>query len=61
LEDALFIEGEESDLVNVVAIRSEDAHSPALQKLIEVLKSEEIQDFILENYEGAVVPVAGNE
>ena len=61
LEDALFIEGEESDFVNVVAVRSEDADSQALQKLIEVLKSEEIQDFILENYEGAVVPVAGNE
>lgn len=61
LEDALFIEGEESDFVNVVAVRSEDADSQALQKLIEVLQSEEIQDFILENYDGAVVPASGNE
>lgn len=58
IEDALFIEGEESDYVNVVAVRSEDADNEALQTLIEVLQSEEIQDFILENYEGAIVPTA---
>jgi len=60
LEDALFIEGEESEFVNVVAVRSEDADNEALQKLVDVLQSEEIQNFILENYDGAVVPAAGN-
>lgn len=60
LEDALFIEGEESDYVNVIAVRSEDKDNEALKKLVEVLQSEEIQNFITENYDGAVVPVGGS-
>lgn len=58
LEDALIIEGEDSPYVNVLAVRSEDEDNEALNKLIEVLHSEEIQDFITEKYEGAVVPVS---
>ena len=57
LEDALIIEGDESPYVNVVAVRSEDMEDEALNTLVDVLHSEEIQDFILEKYEGAVVPV----
>ncbi|GIO23712.1 MetQ/NlpA family ABC transporter substrate-binding protein [Oceanobacillus sp. J11TS1] len=56
LEDALFIEGDESDYVNVIAVRSEDKDNEALNKLVEVLQSQEMQDFMLENYEGAVIP-----
>lgn len=60
LEDALFIEDENSVYVNVIAVKSEDMDNEALNKLVEVLQSEEIQNFILEQYEGAVVPVGGN-
>ncbi|MFC3041377.1 MetQ/NlpA family ABC transporter substrate-binding protein [Virgibacillus xinjiangensis] len=60
LEDALFIEGEDSEYVNVVAVKSEDADKEELNRLVEVLQSEEIQDFILEEYEGAIVPVGGD-
>ncbi|MHA6251916.1 MetQ/NlpA family ABC transporter substrate-binding protein [Oceanobacillus sp. CAU 1775] len=59
LEDALFIEDENSVYVNVIGVRSEDMDNPALLKLVEILQSEEIQNFILEQYEGAVVPVGG--
>ncbi|WP_026907025.1 MetQ/NlpA family ABC transporter substrate-binding protein [Paucisalibacillus globulus] len=61
LEDALFIEGEESDYVNIVAARAEDENNEDLKKVVEVLQSEEIQNFIVENYGGAVVPVGGNK
>ncbi|UJL45207.1 methionine ABC transporter substrate-binding protein [Virgibacillus sp. NKC19-16] len=61
LEDALFIEGDESPYVNVVAVQSEDTENEALNTLVDVLQSEEIQDFILETYDGAVVPVGGND
>lgn len=61
LEDALIIEGEESPYVNVVAVRSEDKDNEALNKLVDVLHSDEIQDFIKEKYKGAVVPVGGNK
>ncbi|WP_010095068.1 MetQ/NlpA family ABC transporter substrate-binding protein [Ornithinibacillus scapharcae] len=60
LEDALFIEGEESDYVNIIAARAEDENNEDLKKVVEVLQSKEIQDFIIENYSGAVVPVGGN-
>lgn len=57
LEDSLFIEGEDSPYVNVIAVKTEDENNEALKTLVEVLHSEEIQNFILENYAGAVVPV----
>ncbi|GGC81666.1 lipoprotein [Thalassobacillus devorans] len=56
-EDALILEGSESPYVNVIAAKSEDEDSEALQKLVEVLHSEEIQTFMEEEYDGAVVPV----
>ncbi|WP_170008077.1 MetQ/NlpA family ABC transporter substrate-binding protein [Bacillus fonticola] len=57
LEDAIAIEDSESPYVNVIAVKSGDEDNEAIQKLVEVLQSEEIQNFILEEYEGAVVPV----
>lgn len=59
LEDALFIEGEESPYPNILVVRTEDEDNEALVKLVEILQSEEIQDFILEKFEGAVVPLDG--
>ncbi|SDM15983.1 MetQ/NlpA family ABC transporter substrate-binding protein [Sediminibacillus halophilus] len=57
-EDAIFVEGEESPYVNQVVVRSEDKDNEALNKLVEVLQSEEIQKFISDNYDGAIVPAA---
>ncbi|AEB29152.1 methionine import ATP-binding protein MetN [Carnobacterium sp. 17-4] len=57
LDDSIAIESSSSPYANIVAVRSEDAEDPAILKLIEVLKSEEVQDFILEEWDGAVVPV----
>lgn len=56
VEDALIIEGSESSYANIIAARSEDKDSDALKTLVDVLKSEEIQDFITEKYDGAVIP-----
>ncbi|MFS8542481.1 MAG: MetQ/NlpA family ABC transporter substrate-binding protein [Limnochordales bacterium] len=57
LRDALVIEGEESPYANVVAVRTGDEANPALLKLADALTRPEVRDFILERYEGAVVPV----
>lgn len=57
LDDSIAIESSSSPYANIIAVRSEDAEDPAILKLIEVLKSEEVQDFILEEWDGAVVPV----
>lgn len=58
-EDALILEGGESPYVNIIAARSEDKDNENLKTLVEVLRSEEIQNFILEKYEGSIVPVSG--
>lgn len=53
----LFSEGEDSPYANIIAIRAEDANNPAIQALVEVLLSEETQQWIADNYNGAVIPV----
>lgn len=57
LKDAILIENEESLYVNIVAVKTENKEDKNILNLIKVLKSKEIQDFIIEKYEGAVVPV----
>ncbi|MFZ0475822.1 MAG: MetQ/NlpA family ABC transporter substrate-binding protein [Halobacillus sp.] len=59
-EDSLILEGSESPYVNVIAAQSKDKDSEALKTLVEVLRSEEIQSFMKEEYNGAVVPVDGS-
>lgn len=61
LKDALAIEDENSPYVNVVAVRSEDKDNEALNTLVDVLQSKEIQDFMMDKYDGAVVPVGGED
>lgn len=56
--DSLLIEEDDSPYVNVIAVREEDKDNESLQVLVEVLRSETIQDFIVEKYDGAVVPVS---
>ncbi|WP_297797656.1 MetQ/NlpA family ABC transporter substrate-binding protein [uncultured Marinobacter sp.] len=55
-EDALIIEGSESPYVNILVARPDNKDSEAMQKLAKALKSDEVKDFIMEQYEGAVVP-----
>ena len=57
LEDSLAIESSSSPYANIIAVRSEDADNPAIANLIEALRSDETQDFILETWKGSVVPV----
>ncbi|SDJ62347.1 MetQ/NlpA family ABC transporter substrate-binding protein [Salimicrobium halophilum] len=60
-EDSLILEGSESPYVNVIAAKSEDEDNEALNTLVEVLRSDEIQTFMEEEYDGAVVPVDGQD
>ena len=57
LEDAISIEDSESPYVNIIAVRAGDENNPEIKTLIEVLQSQEIQDFIIEEWGGAIVPV----
>ena len=42
---------------NIVVTTADKANDPALARLVEVLQSQEIQDYILNTYNGSVVPV----
>ena len=55
--DAIFLEGAESPYVNVIAVRSDDVDNSTLAQLAQALTSDAVRSFILEKYEGAVVPV----
>ena len=57
IEDAIALENSDSPYVNVIAVNSGDEKNEAIQKLVEVLRSEEIRQFILDEYNGSVVPV----
>ncbi len=53
----LFRESPDSPYANIVAVRPEDQDDPAIVALVEALKSDETKQFILDNYNGAVIPV----
>ncbi|MFC4411390.1 MetQ/NlpA family ABC transporter substrate-binding protein [Chungangia koreensis] len=57
IEDSIAIEGSESPYVNVIAVRAGDENKEEIKALVEVLHSKEIQDFIVEEWGGSVVPV----
>ena len=59
--DALAVEDSESIAAttygNVIAVRNGEENNPAVQALIEALKSDEVKKFMEDTYEGAVVPL----
>lgn len=61
LEGALAIESADTltpdSYQNVVAVRSGDENRPELQALIQALQTQEVANYINNNYEGAVAPV----
>lgn len=57
LKDSIAIEGSESPYVNIIAVRAEDKDNEAIKRLVEVLHSDAIQQFIMDEWGGAVVPV----
>ncbi|MBB6453463.1 D-methionine transport system substrate-binding protein [Salirhabdus euzebyi] len=56
-EDALILEGPESPYANLLVTKTGNENNEALLALLEVLRSEEIQTFMEEEYSGAIVPV----
>lgn len=57
LTDSIFSEqAENNPYVNVLAVRPDMIDDPKIQVLVEILESEEVKAFILETYQGAVIP-----
>lgn len=55
-EDALFIENKESPYANLVATTADKKDDPAIAKLVQALQTDKVRDYILEHYQGAIVP-----
>ena len=59
-KDALAYETSDSEAaktyVNVIAVKEGNENSDKIKSLVDVLKSDEIKDFINEKYDGAVIP-----
>lgn len=56
-ETAILTETEDSEYYNALVTTADRADDPALQKLLELLTSQETADFINENWEGLIIPV----
>lgn len=54
IDDSVLLEADNSPYVNVIAVRSGDEDSDKIKKLIEVLHSDEIKDFVEEQWQGSV-------
>lgn len=57
IEDSIAIEDSNSPYVNVIAVNAGYEDNEAIQALVAALQSDEIQNFILEEWGGSVVPV----
>ena len=57
IKDSIVLEETDSPYANIIAVREGDEDKPEIKALLEVLKSTEIQDFILEEWNGSIIPV----
>lgn len=57
MDDAIALESSDSPYANIIAVQAGNEDNENIQALVEVLTSQEIQDFIMEEWSGAVVPV----
>lgn len=55
--DSLLLEGGDSPYANIVVTRTDNQEDSKIKVLIEALHSQTAKDFIIEKYEGAVLPI----
>ncbi len=64
-KDSLAYESSDSEAaktyVNIIAVKEGNEENPGIKALVEVLKSDEIKDFINKTYDGAVIPFVEEE
>ncbi|WP_300765041.1 MULTISPECIES: MetQ/NlpA family ABC transporter substrate-binding protein [Helicobacter] len=56
LNDAIALESKDSPYVNIIAVKGGNEKDARIQKLIHSLQSEEMRQFILDQYKGAILP-----
>jgi D-methionine transport system substrate-binding protein len=56
IEDHLLLEGAESPYANIITPRKDNKDNESIKVLLEALRSEKVREYIIENYNGGVVP-----
>ena len=57
MRDSLIIESSDSPFANGLVVRNADSDHPAMAALMRTLRSEEVREFLLREFDGAVVPM----
>ncbi|MBM7710650.1 MetQ/NlpA family ABC transporter substrate-binding protein [Enterococcus xiangfangensis] len=57
VKDSLLLEKDKSPYANILAVRTEDKDNASVKKLEKVLHEKDVQDWILEKWDGSVKPV----
>lgn len=57
VKDAVLLEKDTSPYANILAVRTEDKDDARVKKLVKVLHEKDVQDWILEKWDGSVKPV----
>ncbi|EIB37911.1 MetQ/NlpA family ABC transporter substrate-binding protein, partial [Campylobacter jejuni] len=55
-KDSVFIEDKESPYANILVVRVGHENDPKIKALIQALQSDKIKQFIIEKYNGSVLP-----
>ncbi|GAK13994.1 MetQ/NlpA family ABC transporter substrate-binding protein [Geomicrobium sp. JCM 19039] len=57
VDDSIVVEsGEDNPYVNVIAVKAENQDDENIQTLVDILQSDDVKQFIEDQYEGAVLP-----
>lgn len=54
-KDSIFIEPKDSPWVNLIAAREGEENNPLFKKFVEIYQSQEVKDFIEEEYQGSII------
>lgn len=52
----LMREGEDSEYANIITVTEANKDNESIKKLVEILQSDEVKQFIADNFNGAVIP-----
>lgn len=55
-DDAILLESTDSPYVNYIVVRAENENDPTIKKFVEAYQSDEVRQFIEEEFKGSVIP-----
>lgn len=55
-EDSILLESTDSPYINYIVVRAENKEDPTIKKFVEAFQSEEVRNFIEEEFKGSIIP-----